>query len=663
MKTADYRRTVVCYGHKMWGDDAMDDQEQKVFNGGGRYDCIVVGAGHAGCEAALVAARAGLRVLVLTGSMDAVGWMPCNPAIGGPGKAQVVREIDALGGEMGLNAERSLTQIKLLNTSKGRAVQSVRTQCDKWQYSAGMKQVLEHQQGLTLKQERVERLLTQSGRVTGVVTNYRVRYEAPTVILTTGTYLGGMVHISDIAVPAGRAWDFASNGLSACLKELGFDMRRFNTGTTPRVDKRTVDLSKFVLEEGDRIPLHWSFRTRPRVWTDQLPSYLNWTNPQTIAVTRKYMQLAPSVMGLMVHTGPRTCPSIEEKVRWYPDKTRHQLFLEQEGRATNEMYVQGMYMSVPLPMQEEILRTISGMEQVEIMRPAYAIAYDFVNPQECRLSLETKRIEGLFLAGQINGTTGYDEAAGQGILAGINAAQKVKGKVPLVLRRSDGYLGVLVDDLTTKDLVEPYRITPSHCEYRLILREDNADLRLTPIAHDLGIVDDATYERTVEKQRQLDHLTEILRARMLKPDGATLARLASLNVGPIQTPTSLATLLKRQDFWKKDLIALAPEFADVDDELLEELETEIKYEGYIAHQKAKVHDLEQLEGYPVPVDLDFALVPSLSKEGRERMTAAKPQTLGQVSRLSGVRPADTAVLLHYLQHRRRAEEAKPSAGS
>ncbi|MCI4463929.1 MAG: tRNA uridine-5-carboxymethylaminomethyl(34) synthesis enzyme MnmG [Caldisericum sp.] len=616
------------------------------------YGVIVVGGGHAGVEASLASARMGVPTLIITIDNDSIGWMPCNPAIGGPGKSQVVREIDALGGAMAMTTDETLTQIKMLNTSRGPAVWSLRAQADKWAYSRRMKERLEHQPNLHLRQGLVEKLIIENGRVRGVQVADGSIFYADAVVLTTGTYLRGRIYISHWSMEAGRWVKPPSNALSDQLKELGFKMSRFNTGTTPRVDKRSIDLSKFEVETGDFVPLHFSFWNKPKVYENQIPSYLGWTNEKTVEVTRKYMHLSPSVAGIMVRTGPRTCPSMEEKVRWFPDKTRHQFFLEPEGFNTNEMYMQGMYMSMPYDMQLEVLRTIPGLENVEIIRPAYVIDYDYIVPTQLNLTYETKLIEGLFIAGQPNGTTGYDEAAGQGLLAGINAALKVQGKQPFILRRNEAYLGVMTDDLLTKELFEPYRITPSHCEYRQILRQDNADLRLTRKGYEIGVVEEWKYRMFEEKERKIEEVRQILESTTIYPNKDNVEKLKELDVKEIREPLTLFDLLKRQDFTKDTLKKLDSRFADIDDEVLMEIEIEAKYAGYIQREMNKAKEFLRFENFEIPEDIDYNLVPSLSKEARVRFSEIRPKSIGQAMRITGVRPSDIQMLIMYLKERK-----------
>jgi tRNA uridine 5-carboxymethylaminomethyl modification enzyme len=620
-----------------------------------KFDVIVVGAGHAGVEASLASSRIGANTLLITIDNDSIGWMPCNPAIGGPGKAQIVREIDALGGAMALNTDETLTQIKLLNTSHGPAVWSLRAQCDKWKYSLGMKKRVEESPNLHLRQGIVSKLIVENNKIKGVEVSDGSKFFADAVVLTTGTYLRGRIYISTWSMEAGRWGEPPSNLLSEQIKELGFKMSRFNTGTTPRIDKRTVDLSKFKIEPGDFVPLHFSFWNSPRVYENQIPSYIGWTNEKTVEVTRKYLNLSPSVMGIMVKTGPRTCPSMEEKVRWFPDRTRHQFFLEQEGFDTNEMYMQGMYMSMPYDMQIEVLRTIPGLENVQIIRPAYVIDYDYIIPTQLKMSYETKLVEGLFIAGQPNGTTGYDEAAGQGLLAGINAALKVKGKEPFVLKRSEAYLGVMTDDLINKELYEPYRITPSHCEYRLILREDNADLRLTRKGFEIGVVDESKMKKVEEKEQLINEVKEIIEKVSLNPNKETLAKLERLGVSEITKPMLFSDILKRQDFTKEELKKFDKRFENYPDEVLEEIEVELKYAGYIARERNAVKEFIQYENFTIPEGIDYSSIPSLSKEGRERLNTIRPHSLGQVLRVTGVRPSDVQMLVFYLKNSERGD--------
>lgn len=629
-----------------------------------RYDVVVVGAGHAGCEAALAAARMGRTTLILTLNLDRVAFMPCNPSIGGPAKGHLVREIDALGGQMARTIDDTAIQIRMLNTGKGPAVQAMRAQADKHAYSAAMKRTLEDQPNLVVKQAQVERLLwerTAEGgkRVTGVETALGGRYLGTTVILATGTFLRGRIVVGEFTQPAGRAGEPPANGLSDSLKELGCRLGRLKTGTPPRIDALTIDYGKAEIQPGSDAPLYFSFaneRTRPpEAWERfrQLPCFLVHTNERTHEIIRANLHRAPMYNGQIQGVGPRYCPSIEDKIVRFADKPSHGLFLEPEGRETREVYVQGANTSLPEDVQRAMIRSIPALERAELTRVGYAVEYDFVPPDQIRPSLELRAVEGLFLAGQINGSTGYEEAAAQGLLAGINAARKVAGQPPVVLGRHEAYVGVLIDDLVTHDLQEPYRIMTCLAEHRLLLRQTNADLRLAKIGFATGLARREERDAAEAKAAAIATTLALLSELWVAPTEKACARLESLGLGTLSKSTSALELLRRPGVEYEALRLLWPALPALSRSVVDEVTTEAKYHGYVEKQKRLIERSRRLETYPLPEDLDYAAVVGLRHEAREKLLRFRPTSLGQASRLAGVSPADVNLLLVHMEKRRR----------
>ena len=620
------------------------------------YDIIVIGAGHAGVEASLAASRMGCKVLLATINIEMLAFLPCNPSIGGSAKGIVVREVDALGGEMAKNIDKSYIQMKMLNTGKGPAVRALRAQADKELYSKEMRKTVENQENLTLRQTMIDEILVEDGKVIGVRTATHQEYGAKAVIVTTGTALRGEIIIGDLKYSSGPNHSLASINLAENLKNLGLEIGRFKTGTPPRVKASSINYEETEIQPGDENPNHFSYNSRDEDYLkDQIPCWLTYTNSQSHEIINSNLHRAPMFTGVVKGVGPRYCPSIEDKIVRFEDKERHQLFLEPEGRNTEEVYVQGLSTSLPEDVQRDLVHSIRGLENAEMMRTGYAIEYDMVLPHQLRATLETKKISGLFTAGQTNGTSGYEEAAGQGIIAGINAALKIQGKPELILKRSDGYIGVMIDDLVTKGTVEPYRLLTSRAEYRLILRHDNADMRLTEIGREVGLVDDERWARFETKKYQFENEMKRLDSIKLKPVKETNEKVAALGFKPLTDAVTAKEFLRRPEVSYQDVVNfIGPAAEELDDKIIELIETEIKYEGYISKALDQVEKMKRMEEKRIPANIDWDDIDSIATEARQKFKLINPETIGQASRISGVNPADISILMVYLEGKSRS---------